>query len=138
MSAEAVIPKIMLTRLRVWAEDRSPPIDVALPNVTFSVATREPYLELAWLPNATDNLFLSGGPDRHEGFLQATVCYLARTGLTDAMLIVEEILEQFPKGLALVEGDIRVRVPRRGWASPPMQDTDRVRIPVSIPYLAFA
>lgn len=134
--AESIIPKLLLARMDTF--DWSPSVRVAMPDVKFTPQGNETFLDVDFIPNETgDRALGAGDASRFEGFLQVTVAYVSGRGILAPHQLVGAVIEHFPKGLVLNGDGVRVRISRRGWASPSLEGADRIRIPISIPYVAF-
>lgn len=117
----------------------SPVLTVAYPGVTFpaqGAAKPDNYLEVTFLPNQTRQVTMGTDPQQVLGILQVSVIWKAGQGFIKPLDIAASIISHF-RGAVLLENDCRVTVTQEPWAAAPIQETDRVKIPVSIPYQAF-
>lgn len=117
----------------------SPVLSVAYPGVTFPAqggAKPDNYLEVTFLPNQTRQITLGTDPQQVLGLFQVAVMWKAGQGIIKPLDIAASIINHF-NGAVLFENDCRVTVTQAPWAAAPIQETDRVKIPVTIPYQAF-
>lgn len=68
-----------------------------------------------------------------RGFFQVVVGYRPGTGQVRPLEVAEVICAHFGKGVTL--GPVRVR--KAPWPSPEITDSDKLLIPVTIPYAGF-
>lgn len=119
----------------------SPSLPIAYPGITFPAAGAvkpENYLTATYLPNVTRTVTIGGGTQQHRGIFQVSVFWKSGVGLVKPLDIAGQIIGHFPKDLLLYSGAVRVKIDRKPWASSPIQEDDRVQIPVSIPFHCFA
>lgn len=117
----------------------SPVLPIAYPGVTFpaqGAAKPDNYLEVTFLPNQTRQVTLGADPQQVLGILQISVMWKSGQGFIKPLDIAASIISHF-KGAVLFKNGCRITVTQEPWASGPIQETDRVKIPVSIPYQAF-
>lgn len=116
----------------------SPELAVSFPGIGFSPADGVTYLEAVLLPNATVTRSVNtGGANQYQGIIQVSVMHPIGTGAIAAMDVAGQVIEHFTRGTALQGDDFAVRIIKQPWAAPPMTEPDRIRVPVSIPYIAF-
>lgn len=140
MTPEAAIVNVILSHLEelTFSPDD---IDKVGPNVSYDPAFSDPYIQSQLLPNTTGRPFLGlESSDEFLGLLQVTVVYKAARGIIDPTELAGLVIGHFPKGTSLRSEDppLTVRITGRGSIAPnPIQDADRFRLPVTIPYQAF-
>lgn len=136
-STDAMILAALIERLEALAF--VPPLPIAYPGVDFPSAGETkspPYIALAFLPNQTRQVTLGDDPQQKRGIFQATVVWGRGQGHIKPLDAAGRIIGHF-NNQVLWAGDVRVTIAAEPWASAPLQDDDRVRIPVTIPYFAF-
>jgi hypothetical protein len=113
----------------------SPALPIAYPEVEFDPPADGKYLAVSAFPNrpAAEGL-TTGRVD--QGLLQVTVVWPKDQGLIAPAGIAQAVIDHFPNGLALQSGSTRVKISGQPWAAAPITDTDRVSIPISIPWTA--
>lgn len=115
----------------------TPALPIAYPGVDFPAAGQtkpKDYLAAFFLPNQTVSYPVGDGAYMHRGFLQVSVFCQPGSGLIKPLDIAGKVIGHFPKNTVLFSGAVKVKIPREPWASIPIQEDDRVHIPVSIPY----
>lgn len=145
---EGQIPDLLLTRL--GSLPFSPAYEIAMPGRSFEppVATTasagvkvgDPltYLEATVMPNTTVNLYYANtDPDMFQGILQVTVVAPRGQGIIDASDIAGAIAADL-KGAHITGSGLTIKIEDRPSLAPPMQEADRIRIPVSARYRVFA
>lgn len=139
MAAQTVEGKIADALLaRLGTLTLSPALPVAWPNVPFSPPAGT-YLEAAFLPNRTENLFMSNtDPDMFQGLLQVTVIYKAANGIVRPNDIAGAIVTHFAKGSRIRSQGITIMIEDRPSVAGPIQDDTHIRLPVTVRYRCFA
>ena len=135
---EASILSAMLAHLSTLTF--SPALAVAYPGVQFPAAGQskpDNYLAVSFIPNRTDTLSVGEGHQRHQGLLQVSVYWKAGAGIVKPLEAADRIIQHFAKGTRLHHGSVTVQINRKPWAAGPLQDGDRVQIPITIPYTSF-
>lgn len=143
---EAIIAETVLEYLADM-QVGSPPLEIAMPGRAFT-PTEEAYLRADWIPNRTRALSLGvDDPNQHQGLLQITVLWPLDRGIIAPADIASEIAEYFERGTTLTSGDITVRFEQAPTVGPALklpdtsvtrlQASDRIQIPVTIPWIAF-
>ena len=120
---------------RVAALTLSPVLPVAYPEVAFIPPADGKYLVASFFPNRPMAEGLTSGRV-DQGLLQVTVVWPKDQGLLAPSSIAQAVIDHFPNGLALTSGATRVKISGQAWAAAPLTDTDRVSIPVTIPWAA--
>jgi hypothetical protein len=114
-------------------------LPVAAPNVVFPPAgqqTPAKYLRLAFLPNQTRQITMGDDPQQKRGLFQVSVVWPVGHGIIDALDVADQIIDHF-RNQTLFASGVRITISSEPWAAGPLQDGDRVQIPVTIPYIAF-
>jgi len=133
---ESTIPSLLFTHMAALV--LSPVLPVSYPDNPFTPPAGA-YLEVRHLPNSNVNLFVGDdAPVQYRGILQITVVYLSAKGIVAPSEVAGKIVDHFKKGTVLRSGIVAVRIYEKPSVAPSMQDTDRVRIPVTIKYNCFA
>jgi hypothetical protein len=114
----------------------SPNISTAYENAAFTPDNGTAYQQLNLLPGQPDNSTLGSGHYIEVGLFQITLCYPNNSGPKDAYTQAELIKAWFKRGTSMVDGGVTVNVIRTPAIAPPMQDTDRYKLPISIYYQA--
>lgn len=135
---EASILTAMLSHLGTLT--LSPAMAVAYPGVNFPPAGQtkpDNYLSVTFLPNRTDTLSIGNGHQRHQGILQVSVIWKSGNGIVKPLEVADAIIRHFDKGTRLRSGAVVIQIDRKPWAAGPLQEQDRVQIPITIPYTSF-
>ncbi|HEV7253877.1 MAG TPA: DUF4128 domain-containing protein [Mesorhizobium sp.] len=136
LTAEAAIPDALFRHLDTLT--LSPALPIAWPGKPFTPPAGA-YLELTFLPNTNRNLFLGNSdPTQHVGLLQVTVVGAPKEQVVALNDIAGRIVAHFAKGTTVEKDGVRVRITAKPSVAPPLLDDGRKRVPVSIPYQAFA
>lgn len=147
MSIEASIHAALEAHLRAFAEPRQ--IRVARQGFAFdppmadgqdangnSIKVPVTYLRTSFLPNrSADNPIRDEDQPARMGLFQVSVVSPPDRGLNDSLTLSGQIIEHFRRARLPANGWL-VRVTEAPWASPPMQDSDRLQVPVTIPWVA--
>ncbi len=135
---DAIIMSALLDRLATFVT--TPALQIAYPGIAFP-ATGQPlpdsYLQASFMPNRTDTLSVGIGRQRHQGIFQVSVWWKSGQGLVKPFDVAGAIIDHFAKGTRLTSGDVVVQINRKPWSAGPLQEADRVQIPVSAPYVSF-
>lgn len=135
-TVESTIPSLLLAR--IGALVLSPALPVAYPDIAFTPPTG-PYLDVRYLPNSNVNLFIGNNDEtQYRGLIQVTVVFPSGRGIPPVMEIAGLVADHFAKGTVLRSGSASVRIYEQPSVAPSMQDTDRVRVPVTIKYHCFS
>lgn len=128
----------------------SPALEIAMPGISFTPPVFDadgpdgkkgqpkPYLRVAFLPNQTRTITLADAAQQHRGLLQVSVYWKSGAGLVKPLEAAGKIIDHFAKDTALHSSGVKIRIDRKPWAASPIQEDDRVQIPISIPFHAFA
>lgn len=135
-TVESTIPSVLFARVAELALTSVLP--VSYPDIPFTPPASA-YLEVRHLPNSNVNLFVGDdAPIQYRGLLQITVVYPSGKGIVAPNEVAGKLVDHFKKGTVLRSGATKVRVYEKPSVAPSSQDTDRVRIPVTIKYNCFA
>lgn len=138
LGTEAAIFDALMARMAAFSH--SPAIEIAYPGLSFTPSDGEPYLEVTHLPNNTAPLAVaSDGVQQHQGLLQVSVMWPSDgvTGHMPALELADAVSTHFAKGTDLYSNGVKVRIPTRPSIASPLQEPDRVRLPITIEYIAF-
>jgi len=114
-------------------------LPIAGPNITFPAAGQtkpEKFLKLDFLPNRTRQITLGDDPQQKIGLLQVSVMWPVGKGILDAVETTGAIINRF-KNQVLFASGVKITISSEPWAASPIQDEDRLNIPVTVPYIAF-
>lgn len=132
---DAIIFKALTDRLLAMPEV----LPVAAPNIVFPPAgqqTPAKYLRLAFLPNQTRQITVGDDPQQKRGLIQVSVVWPVGQGIIAALDVADQVIDHFMNQTLFASG-VRITISSEPWAAGPLQDGDRVQIPVTIPYIAF-
>lgn len=119
----------------------TPALPIAMPGVPFPAAGQtkpKDYLAAFFLPNQTTNSELGVGQEQHRGLFQVSVFWSSGSGLIKPLDVAGRVIEHFAKGTTLHSGGLKIIIDRKPFAASPIQEDDRVHVPVTITYHAFA
>jgi hypothetical protein len=137
VSTEAMILAALLDHLKTLAF--TPALEVAEPGRGYPEVGKQKaanYLAVFFLPNQTRQVTIGDDPQQKRGLLQVSVFWRAGVGLIKPLDVAGAIINHF-KNQVLFANGIRITIYNEPWAAPPLQEDDRVQIPVSIPFFAF-
>jgi hypothetical protein len=120
---------------RVAALTLSPVLPVDYPEAAFDTPADGKYLAVSFYPNRPMAQGLTSARV-DQGLLQITVVWPKNHGLIAPNAIVQAVINHFPNALALQSGATRVKISGQAWTAAPITDTDRVSIPITIPWTA--
>ncbi|QRY69112.1 hypothetical protein JVX98_12840 [Ensifer sp. PDNC004] len=132
---DAIIFTALTDRLRTIPQV----LPIAGPNVVFPAAGQPlppKYLRLAFMPNQTRQVTMGDDPQQKRGLLQISVVWPVGQGIVGALEVVDQIIDHF-KNQTLFASGVRITISSEPWAAGPLQESERVQIPVTIPYHAF-
>lgn len=135
LSVEAAIADALLTHLASYVSVSG--THVAYPGIPYTPVDGKPYIDTALLPNKTDTIGISDGSAKHMGILQLSLMWPVNRGVIKPMDDAGEIIQHFRKGTLIYSNGVKVQINKQPWASPPLQEEDRVRIPISVPYTSI-
>ena len=145
---DATILAALLDHLEALAF--TPAMQIAMPGVSFTppVYTDDgpehrkgdpkPYLAASFLPNETTNSEIGEGQEQHRGLLQVSVFWKKGVGHIKPLEAADRIITHFAKGTTLHRNGLKIIIDRKPFAASPLQETDRVQVPVTVRYHAFA
>jgi hypothetical protein len=134
-TVESTIPGLLLVRVAELV--LSPALPVSYPDIAFTPPVG-PYLEVRHMPNTNINLFIGNDATvQYQGLLQITVVYPAGQGIIKPSEVAGLIASNFAKGTVLRGDGVKVRIYQKPSVASSIQDTDRIRMPVTIPYQVF-
>ena len=119
----------------------TPALQIAMPNVDFPKSGQtkpDNYLKADFMPIPTTNTELGAGQEQHRGMLQVSVFWKKGAGIIKPQEVSDAIVAHFAKGTKIYSGGLKISIDRKPYAASPLQETDRVQVPVSIRYHAFA
>ncbi|WLS01744.1 phage tail terminator-like protein [Shinella oryzae] len=119
----------------------TPALQIAMPGIDFPAAGQakpDNYLQAAFLPNDTTNTELGAGQEQHRGILQVSVYWKKGVGHIKPLEAANRIINHFAKGTTLHKDGLKIVIDRKPYAASPLQETDRVQVPVTVRYHAFA
>ncbi|RVJ35382.1 phage tail terminator-like protein [Sinorhizobium medicae] len=114
-------------------------LPIAAPNVLFPAAGQPlppKYLRLAFLPNQTRQITMANDPQQKRGLFQVSVVWPVGQGIIGALDIADQVIDHF-KNRSLFASCVKITISSEPWAAGPLQEGERVQIPVTIPYIAF-
>lgn len=133
---DAIIFKALTDRLLTL----SPALPVAAPNVTFPAAGQPlpaKYLAVSHLINQTRQITMGGDQQQKRGLYQVSVVFAVGIGILAALETVETIIALFNNQILTASG-VKVKIDNEPWAASPITEDDRVQIPITISWHAFA
>ncbi|CAN7168811.1 phage tail terminator-like protein [Brevundimonas sp. LjRoot202] len=133
MALAADVAKALLDRATSLTHG-SPVMKKAMPDVTFTPETGQPYFRVDHFPNAPFWAGLANGRI-DQGLLQITVVWPKGLGIIKASAAVDAVKAHFPKALLLTEGTARVKI-GEAWHSSPLPGDAWTDTPVTIPWKA--
>ncbi|RVG81349.1 phage tail terminator-like protein [Sinorhizobium meliloti] len=114
-------------------------LPIAAPNVVFPAAGQPlpaKYLRLAFLPNQTRQITMGNDPQQKRGLFQVSVVWPVGQGIIGALDVANQVIDHF-KNQSLFASGVKITISSEPWAAGPLQEGERVQIPVTIPYIAF-
>lgn len=139
-AAEVAIESALLNHVIGFCA--SPTIRLALPNVDFAPPVLGPsdyYLSAHFLPADSFGLGISENSDnQHYGILQVSVFHGLKAGEYAPARVAARVIAYFARGTILTKDGFSVFIFKTPFRGRMMTEADKVMIPVSIPYIAFA
>lgn len=135
---EANILEALLQHLELMVF--TPSLEIALPGIDFpAVGQAKPdnFLRVDPLINDVINVSIGAGRQQHPGILQVSVMWTKGAGFIKPLAVADAIVAHFAKNTVLYSSGVRVVIYDKPSVSTPLQDTDRVMVPVSIRYHSF-
>jgi len=116
----------------------TPPLPIAYPGLAFTPPAGT-YLEVLMLPNVNINRGLAATDStQFRGILQVTVVAPGNSGIVAPTAIASEIVEHFERGTQIFDESLRIKIEGRPSIATAIQEPERIRVPVSIRWHAFA
>ncbi|MDO6966985.1 phage tail terminator-like protein [Rhizobium alvei] len=137
--ADAIILSALLEHLGTLTF--TPALQIAMPGIDFPAAGQAKpgnYLQASFLPNDTTNTELGAGQEQHRGIMQVSVYWKNGVGLIKPLEAADRIIDHFAKETKLYKDGLKIVIDRKPYAAPPLQETDRVHVPVTVRYHAFS
>ncbi len=119
----------------------SPALQIAMPGIDFPANGQtkpDNYLAAFFMPNETTNSELGAGQEQRRVMLQVSVFWKKGVGHIKPMEAADKIIAHFAKGTKLHSGGLKIIIDRKPYVASPLQETDRVQVPVTVRYHAFA
>ena len=137
-STEARIKALLFARLGTLT-GAAGALPVAWPNVSFSPPTSGKFLRVDFIPNRVDRVEIaSDGTHQMRGLLQVSVMWPQNVGTDAPMDIAGAIVSAYPADLTLWDGALRVRVYQRPAVAGVIVEDQRIMVPVTVAWEAFA
>lgn len=136
-ATDAIILAALLDHLA--ALTFTPPLPVAQPGITFPPAGEskpDNYLAVSFLPAQPRQVTLGDDPQQKRGLLQISVYWKAGGGLIKPLDAAGLVIDHF-NNMTLFASGVKITISGEPWAAGPIQEDDRVQIPVIVPYTAF-
>ena len=127
-----LIRQLLEVRLNAIA----PSLPTAFENVPYTPIGAVPWQRINLLTAQTLNPTFGDGFKRETGILQVSLNYSENAGPSATYTRGEMVRAQFPRGLTLTSGKVRVLIDQAPSFGPAMNDGGWYRLPISIPYLA--
>ena len=96
------------------------------------------YMQIFYLPNQTGNDSLDNSPQQHLGLIQVSIYWRSGEGYGQPLLVAGQIVDHFEKTKTFYRNGLKIIVDSKPWVSGPIQEDDRVQIPVNISWHTFA
>jgi hypothetical protein len=117
----------------------TPALQIAMPGIDFPAAGQakpDNYLQTAFLPNGPVWRGIGNDPEGSKGILQVSVYWKRGIGHIKPIDVAGCIKDHFANR-DLWAGATRIKINREPVIAPPIQESDRVQVPVSIYWQAF-
>ena len=136
MAVESTIQNLLFSRLASLV--LSPTLPIAWPNVAFTPPTG-PYLRVSYLPNTTTRLLIKdGGFNQYMGILQVSAVYAVGQGEIAPRKTAEKVADHFNDTLRIPMAPGNIRVMKHPDIGSAIQEADRIQVPVTIQWVAYA
>lgn len=96
------------------------------------------YIQLYYLPNQTGNDTLDEGTQQHVGLIQVSIYWRSGEGYGQPLLVAGQIVNHFKKTKTIYRNGLKIVVDSEPWVSGPIQEDDRLQIPVNLSWHTFA
>jgi hypothetical protein len=113
----------------------TPALPISYPNVDFKPPAGD-YIEVVHLTNETETANVSGGAYHYKGIFQVSVWVRKGAGIVKGLRIAGEILHHFEFNTAIANDGFYVKIERQTSIASPLQEGERIQIPVTIRYRA--
>lgn len=107
--------------------------EIYWPNVAKDSDLPDEYLIVDILPAQTRSFGVKSG-DQLSGIIQILVSTKKDTGAIRTNSIADQILDIFPRNTEIIESGTKIRIDKRGYTSPAMDNEAWYSVAVSIPY----
>lgn len=131
--SQAIIRAAFETRLKTWADARSPAIPIAWENVPFTPPSGR-YLRAFLLPARTQSVLLEKTDREYKGIFQVSFCMPVGTGAGTFEGLLSSLDSAFAQ--TFTQSGVRIFLVSPFSAAPAIQEPDRFTIPVSAEYRA--
>lgn len=109
----------------------SPVLPIAWPGIKLNPPATGMWLEALYFPSETENVtWGADGCYNAKGFFQVSVFYRPGVGQIKPSAVADLIIAHFPKGSSIAG----VGVNKKPWQSPAVTLSDKLYIPVTIPF----
>lgn len=115
----------------------NPVLAVVLPGEAKPEIT-DNYVQIFYIPNNTLNSSFGDDAQQHRGILQVSIYWRSGEGYGQPLLVAGQIIDHFKKTKVLYRNGLKIVVDSKPWVSGPIQEDDRVQIPVNISWHVFA
>lgn len=133
---EARIADILLTHLGTLT--LAPAVPVSYPGIPFTPPSGT-YLEATIHQNTTlDHFIGDDSTSEYRGLLQVSVRTPAGAGIIAPMDLAGKVAEHFKRGTVLSKDGLTVRVLKTPDIAGPLQEPDRLHVPVTVTWFCFA
>lgn len=142
MTAVGVQSKILALFLDTLANGGlNPGLNIAYPGIDFPAEGQvkpDKYLRTDIMFNPTRTVAYDG-PQQIRGIFEVTVYWIRNVGLIQPLNYAGQIIKLFNsiEDRTLFVDGIKVVINAEPWAASPIQNVDRVSVPVTIPWYAF-
>jgi len=117
----------------------SPALPVAYPGIAFTPPADGRYLDATFLPNRPANEPVGFNHQIvRRGLFQIAVLWPVGVGQVAPVDIGGQVAAHFARGTVIRRNGVVVSVLNAPWTSPPLQEPDRVRVPVTISWHCFS
>jgi hypothetical protein len=132
---EARVYQIMLDAVKDFNDLPANGFRVSIPNKDFDPTTF-PYLDVQDFRADRNGQHL-GSTKFVVGIFQVTVIDKRGVGIVAAKEVASRLIDEFPMGRRLIDGDLCVQIVKQVNERPPIYEDTEIRIPVTIPYQCY-
>jgi len=140
MTATGVQSKILALFLDTLVNGGlNPGLNIAYPGVKFPEEGQvkpDNYLRADIMFNPTRQVAFTG-PQQYRGIFQVDVFWVRDVGYIQPLNYASQVIQLFKEKILFVDDGTKVVVSAEPWAASPIQNVDRVSVPVTIPWYAF-